>query len=236
MSPTHEEHGPPATPAAPPPRAFTQGVGTVYQFAGGALFMVMMFICCISGLFDRDWAIRPERAQVGWHLPWDERGEPTFSATMSITAWVFGGILFGLAIAGLGLGMQAEHLRAAYASGAVSGVAFVFYAVQTVFAATALQSIVLTLLGLLLVVMTGALMALGIAAAREMHHNPPPPRHDVLPADYKVPYSHMHQDPPEVRLERELAQRRERLAVQQKELEILEERLKRKLEDDSKRE
>jgi hypothetical protein len=39
----------------------------------------------------------------------------------------------------------------------------------------------------------------------------------------------MHQDPPEVRLARELEQRRQRLAVQQKELELLEQKLRRKI-------
>ena len=42
--------------------------------------------------------------------------------------------------------------------------------------------------------------------------------------------THLHQDPPEVRLAAELAQRRARLAVQQKELEALELRMKRKFE------
>jgi hypothetical protein len=46
-----------------------------------------------------------------------------------------------------------------------------------------------------------------------------------------VPYSHLHQDPPEVRLERELQSRKERLAVQQKELQLLEEKLRRKMKE-----
>ena len=45
-----------------------------------------------------------------------------------------------------------------------------------------------------------------------------------------MPYSHLHQDPPEVRLARELDERRGKLAVQQKELEMLEASLRRKLE------
>ena len=52
-----------------------------------------------------------------------------------------------------------------------------------------------------------------------------------LPPDYKVPYSHYHPDPPEVRLAAELARRKERLAVQQKELELLEEKLRRRIDD-----
>jgi hypothetical protein len=81
-----------------------------------------------------------------------------------------------------------------------------------------------------LAVVFAVLAGFGVAALREMRRDPPPPGHEILPTDYKVPYSHLHQDPPEVRLARELEQRRERMAVQQKELEMLEERLKRKLE------
>ena len=62
-----------------------------------------------------------------------------------------------------------------------------------------------------------------------MRRNPPPAGFEILPADYKVPYSHMHQDPPEVRLARELEQRRQKLEVQQKELEMLEQKLHNKL-------
>ena len=41
-----------------------------------------------------------------------------------------------------------------------------------------------------------------------------------------------NEDPPEVRLARELEQRRQRLAVEQKELEMLEEKLRKKMERD----
>jgi hypothetical protein len=64
-----------------------------------------------------------------------------------------------------------------------------------------------------------------------MRNNPPPPDFEVLPPDYKVPYSHLHQDPPEVRLAKELEARRQKLAVQQKELEMLEQKLHRKLDE-----
>ena len=39
-----------------------------------------------------------------------------------------------------------------------------------------------------------------MAALREMRRDPPPRGMEVLPKDYKVPYSHYHEDPPEVRL------------------------------------
>ncbi|MBC8104955.1 MAG: hypothetical protein H7Z14_00060, partial [Anaerolineae bacterium] len=63
----------------------------------------------------------------------------------------------------------------------------------------------------------------------EMWRDPPPKGIEVLPEDYKVPYSHMHQDPPDVRYAAELQQRRERLEIQRKELEALEERIKRRM-------
>ena len=74
------------------------------------------------------------------------------------------------------------------------------------------------------------MLALAVGALREMLGNPPPSGHELLPLDYKVPYSHLHADPPEVRLARELEERRQRLAVQQKELEMLEEKIRRKME------
>ena len=92
-----------------------------------------------------------------------------------------------------------------------------------------MHSILMTLLAVLLMSLFTGLLILSIAGLREMRRDPPPRGFELLPADYKVPYSHMHQDPPEVRLARELQQRREKLAVQQKELEMLEEKLNRKL-------
>jgi len=38
----------------PPPRAFTQGVGTVFQFAGGILFIALSLACCGSGLLGKE--------------------------------------------------------------------------------------------------------------------------------------------------------------------------------------
>src|SRR5437762_521388 len=36
-----------------PPRAFTQGVGTVFQFGGVVLFVLSMFDCCTSSLLGK---------------------------------------------------------------------------------------------------------------------------------------------------------------------------------------
>jgi len=131
---------------------------------------------------------------------------------------------------GIGLGLQAQRRLAPWAGVAVCAAAVVFWGVHTVFAAQKLRSVTLTAVGFVLFSLFSVLTGLAVAALREMRRTPPPAGLEILPADYKVPYSHLHEDPPEVRLARELEQRRERLAVQQKELEMLEGRLKRKLE------
>ena len=212
----------------PPPRAFTQGVGTLYQFVGVILFIASMLVCCGSSLFSKNVAERPDLMAVGWsvNLP----GGPVFySAQRAITVSLLLAVFFGIALAGIGLGLQAQGRRAPYGGTVVSGFATLFWAVQAVFFALALRSVVLAAAAGALAVGFAALAAFAMAAVREMGRAPPPPGHEILPADYKVPYSHLHADPPEVRLARELDQRRERLAVQQKELEMLEARLKRKL-------
>ena len=216
----------------PPPRAFTQGVGTVFQFAGVLLFVSMMFVCCASGLLSKDWATRDELQRIGWTFSSDPSAPILYNAQRACTLGVTCGVFFGIALAGLGLGLQAQHRRAGIASVALTFIATLFWAIQTFFAAHAMSSIVLTIIGAVLLILFCVLLALSIGAARELNRDPPPVGHEILPADYKVPYSHMHQDPPEVRLARELDQRRQRLAVQQKELEMLEEKLRRKLKDD----
>ncbi len=222
---------PPATtrPSSVPPRAFTQGVGTVFQIVGVVLFLYMTFSCCGSGLLSREWATQPQFASEG--LRFSASGPVVYSVGRAITLCVFCGVFFGLACAALGLGLQAEHRSASTGAVVVSAVAFLFFFAHTAFAVAYVHSaFVIVMLGIA-TMMFLVLLALAVSAAREMRRNPPPQGHEILPADYKVPYSHYHVDPPEVRLAAELDQRRQRLAVQQKELEMLEEKLKRKLDE-----
>jgi hypothetical protein len=225
-----EPSAPPTTTAESPPRAFTQGVGTVYQVAGVTLFLVMMSVCCLSSLLSKDYAARAERTQVGWHLPGDRAEAPSYSYARAMTLSVVLGVFFGMAMAGVGLGLQGQRRAAPWVGAIVAGFGTAFWIAQAAFAVHPLRSVVLTVAAVMLAAFFGVMFALAVGAVREMRTNPPAAGHEILPADYKVPYSHMHQDPPEVRLAKELEQRRERLAVQQKELEMLEERLKRKME------
>lgn len=227
MGPDPQPHD---SPNEPPPRAFTQGVGTVFQFTGVTLFLVMMSTCCLSSLLGKETATDPSRTRLGWHLPHDPPDAPTYSYARAMTLSVSLGVFFGMALAGIGLGLQAQRRRAPLAAIACAGAGTIFWLMQTAFAIYPLRSFLLTPIALLLAATFAVLLALAVGAYREMRSNPPAEGLEDLPADYQMPHSHLHADSPEVRLAKELAERRQRLAVQQKELEALERRLKRKLE------
>jgi hypothetical protein len=213
---------PTPSPPTPPPRAFTQGVGTVFQFTGVMVFLAFFFACCLSGLLSKETATHSSLGSVGWG---------GYSAQRALSICMVIGVLLGIGLAGAGLGLQAMRRNSPAFGVVVAGVGTGFWLFHTVFFAFTAHSILLTLIALALAIGFGTLLALAIGAVNEMRRNPPPVGMEILPPDYKVPYSHQHQDPPEVRLAKELEQRRERLAVQQKELEMLEQKLHRKLKD-----
>jgi lysylphosphatidylglycerol synthetase-like protein (DUF2156 family) len=224
----------PPTPEPVPPRAFTQGVGTVFQFVGVILFLSTMFICCGSSFLSKDVAERKDWTMIGWgsRLEVSEAGvqieRPAYSATRAMTLCVTLGVLLGITLAGLGLGLQAQTRRAPLAAVLVSAAGTMFWLVQALFFVQKLHSILLALLALALLIVFAVLCLLASGAWRERKRSPPPADLGILPPDYKMPYSHYHVDPPEVRLAAELEQRRQRIAVQQKELEMLEERIRRR--------
>jgi hypothetical protein len=213
-----------------PPRAFTQGVGTVFQFAGGILFIALSLACCGSGLLGKETWKREDLMKVGWHLPGDAADQPSYSALRATSVSLIGGIGLALAVAGLGLGLQATRRSAAVVAVMVTLIGLGFWAVHGVFFIHVMRAWMLAFVAFVLVLIYGVFFSLAVAAWREMRRNPPPVGHEILPEGYKIPYSWYHDDPPEVRLERELEQRRERLAVQQKELEMMEEKLRREKE------
>jgi hypothetical protein len=222
----------PAT-AGPPPRAFTQGAGTVFQATGVVLFLAFLFVCCGSGLLSKDVAERKDWAAIGWGQ-YVDRASPggpvtrvVYPASRALAVAVAVGVFLGLAAAGFGLGMQAQRRSAPAGAATVAAVGAVFWVVHSAFFVQNLHSVALGVLAFVLAGVYGGLCAMAIGAWREMRRDPPPADADVLPADYKVPYSHYHPDPPEVRLAREMERRRQRLLVEQKELEALEERIRR---------
>jgi hypothetical protein len=216
----------PTVPPPPPPRAFTQGVGTVFQVVGSIMFLALATVCCGSSLLSKSTAERPDLMRIGWGQR--SGGEVVYSAQRAISVGMFVGVGLSAAVASVGLGLQATHRSAAVGGVVVTAFGLVFWIVHLAFAARVMGSVLLPVIAGGFVVLYAVLFALGVAAWREMRRHPPPAGHEVLPEGYKVPYSWYHEDPPEVRLARELEQRRERLAVQQKELEMLEERLKKR--------
>lgn len=211
----------PASESSPPPRAFGQGVGTIFQVVGVMMFIASMFVGCASAFISKDIATKTSLVNVGWRH---------YSAQMAITDSLIASVFFGIALATLGLGLQAQNRRTPLLAVIVALLGMAFWLVQLALFVDVhllLMSVISAVLCVLFVVLLG--FALG--AWMEMRRNPTPARFEILPADYKVPYSHMHEDPPEVRLERELQARKERLAVQQKELQLLEEKLRRKMKE-----
>lgn len=218
----------------PPPRAFTQGVGTVFQFVGVTLFLASMFVCCASGLLSRQTATRTDLTVIGWRLPGQAPDEPpAFSAQRAVTLAVTCGVFFGVALSGVGLGLQAQNRQSPMLAVTLCALGTIFWGAQTIFAITVMQSTMMGIIAAILLSGSVILLGLSIASLREMRRTPPPEGMELLPADYRIPYSHYHPDPPEVRLAAELEQRRQKLAVQQKELEMLEEKLKCKHNNDA---
>jgi len=196
----------------------------------------MSLACCGSGLLGKETWKREDLMRVGWHLPGDAADQPSYSAQRATSVALVGGIGFALAVAGLGLGLQATRKSAASVAVVVTLVGLIFWIIHGVFFVQVMRAWMLAVIAFVLVSIYGVFFALAIAAWREMRRDPPPTGHEVLPEGYKIPYSWYHEDPPEVRLERELEQRRERLAVQQKELDMMEEKLRKEKERDEKRE
>ena len=181
-----------------------------------------MLVCFSSGLLSSSTVIRQDLTEIGWG---------GYSVQRAITVSLCVGIFCGIAMAGFGLGMQATHRRTPIAAGMVTGLGGAFFLLHTYFFATTWGSWKLSILCAVFGLMLLGMAALAAVAVSDMRKSPPAKGFNVLPKEFKVPYSHMHQDPPEVRLARELEQRKEQLAVQHKELEMMEEKLKRKLDE-----
>src|SRR5438552_19069469 len=107
VSPPPSPEPDPARPA--PPRAFTQGVGTVFQFVGVLLFAASMFVCCGSGLISKDVAQRRDLTRVGWTFGSGPGGAVVYSAQRAISLSATLAVFFGLALAGIGLALQAQR-------------------------------------------------------------------------------------------------------------------------------
>src|SRR5688572_14544920 len=108
----------------PPPRAFTQGVGLLFQWVGVTLFLASFFVCCASSLVSRDRATQTDLTRVGWGA---------YTAQRAVTISLVSAVFFGMALAGVGLGLQAQSRRAPWMSIALTGVATLFWLAHATF-------------------------------------------------------------------------------------------------------
>lgn len=131
----------------------------------------------------------------------------------------------GLALATFGLGLQADRMRAAWGAVITNiAMALLLFAAGaglwmgdgSWFARTGHGAVLLTTL---------LLLGFTFAALKQVRAAPPPVDVDIVPPGTKIPYSFYHDDPPEVRLKNELAQRREKLEREKQELDQMEQDL-----------
>ncbi len=210
-----------------PPRAFAQGTGVLLQTVGVILFLST---CCVYPLAGM-WEPLLSRPQILQHLQ-DSRSIgvtvqslPQHPFRTGVMLMVMCMTVGGLAMAGFGLGLQAEKPRSAWAALVTMFLVTVVLMVAGVGIWSGQGSLWIRLWHTVLTVITVLLTGFTWIALKQMRTEPPPPNADVLPEDFKIPYSHYHDDPPEVRLARQLADRRARLEAEQRQLERLENEL-----------
>ncbi len=220
--------------AGPPPRAFAQGTGVVLQTVGMIFVLATCCVCSLTFLWDPT----PPRGQVdletsppsslaeSWQALVADKGKSGLMLT--ITSLNVG----GLALAVFGLGMQSDRRRAAW--GALVSVAvltgvLILAGIWLWSGEAGLQARIWHALALIL---TLSLWLFLIPAVRQIMANPPPADVDVLPPDYKIPYSVYHDDPPHVRRAREIARRRAQLEAERAELDRMERELEKEQPDE----
>lgn len=217
-----------------PPRAFAQGTGILLQTVG-----VLMFLssCCVFSLTGIWSPVQPD-PQVIESIRTNTTPEPGLrgklrepsSAGYMITALATSA--GGLAIAVFGLGLQADRRRAANGAVFASITMTLLLLVAGALLWTGNAGFVPKLWNLALLAIAGLLVAFTVAALRNVRANPPPANVDIVPPGTKIPYSWYHNDPPDVRLARELEARRERLDTERLELEKLERELAQRKESE----
>ena len=126
------------------------------------MFLAGMFICCGSSLLNRDWATSGQLSQVAWH---------GYSFQRALSICVSATVLFGLALAGAGLGMQAQRRSATGLAIVICAVGVVFWGFHFVVAAWGIESVLFSALAALLGFAFLLLLILSVIAASEGRSN-----------------------------------------------------------------
>lgn len=219
---------PPPPPVTPPPRAFAQGTGIVLQTAGMLLFLSSCCVCSLTGLWDPVSTPAQTIEQM-------RSGEPVITtvdrlftdpARAGYMLHAVGSTVGGLAMAVFGLGLQAERRRAGW--GAFISATATYGVLMTAWVCLWLgdAGIATKIWNLTLVFAVIVLVGFAWFALQQVRATPPPADIDVVPRGAKIPYSFYHDDPPDVRLAKELANRKAKLEAEREEIERLERELK----------
>ena len=150
----------------PPKHAFTQGVGTVFQFVGVGLFVISMFTCCCTSLLSKDAATHTTLTTVGWHRASDPPDQPFYTAQRALTITLPASLVYGMALAALGLGLQSLHRPAPLSAALLNAGAIVFWLVQLAFFAS-LKWVGMSIICTVMVILAIGLVALSIGAVRD---------------------------------------------------------------------
>jgi len=217
---TSPQDAPASSASSSPPRAFAQGVGLLCQTFGVLLFLSSCCVCSLSGAWDQPIIRPPQVVTLGTLL---ERPD-AWAAMLT----VFTATLAGLALAAFGLGLQADRRAAPLGTLVTTLTALILLLI----AAAALWfddgTWPMRLWNGLLLLLFATLTPFAFAARRQFCADPPAADVDIVPPDQKIPYSWYHDDPPDGRLEREIAEKKARLDAEQRELEEMRQELERK--------
>jgi len=213
----------------PPPRAFAQGTGVMLQTVGMVLFLSSCLICSLSSWWhpmqDRGEVIEQVRTgqTTGGNFLRDIRDRPVEAGyAMTVIFSTVGGL--GLAV--FGLGLQAERRRAGIAAMVTATILMVILILAGALLWRGGAGWPARILHGVLTTTVAIVTMFTWYAMRQVLADPPPVDIDVVPPGTKIPYSFYHEDSPEVRLTKELANRRARLNAERLEIEKMERELK----------
>jgi hypothetical protein len=185
------------------------------------LFLTTCCVCSTSFLWDPiqspSQAIEQSAAAPSTML--DDPGRTGHALTIMVAT------VGGLALAGFGLGLQSDHRRAG--AGAVISCLAMLLVLK--FAGIGLwmgdATWAVRIWHIVLTIITLIAGGFSLVAWRQVRRQPPPTDVDIVPPGTKIPYSFYHDDPPEVRLQKELDDRRARLEQEQRELDEMQKKL-----------
>lgn len=187
------EPGPPVAPASPPPRAFAQGTGVLFQVVGFAMFVSTCCVCSAAGRWEA-----PSRGATIEKLKQDEPlvitlrrmfDEPGAAGLMLTVSFATVG---GLAMMVFGLGLQSDKPNAAYAAVATCALLTMMLLGAAACLWIGESGWVSRLWNHALAAVTMTLLGFAIAALRQIRRDPPPPGMDILPDDFEIPRGFGH--------------------------------------------